>query len=169
MAVVATRRRDNDGRFVPTTNCHPNPPWFAGRRERLRCGPERAFDEVAASELLPKRSITRFARGIVKAKLKIVVAEARSSALRGLNHGPATHRRRIGTSSCRSPEPARNGNLGHRMASRRCRRRIGRGHLVARRHDDVVQDDGDGTPPLAAGTVDNTCLIKNLVRRMIVT
>jgi hypothetical protein len=29
----------------------------------------------------------------------------------------------------------------------------------------VVQDDGDGTPPLAAGTVYNTCLIKNLVRR----
>jgi hypothetical protein len=54
MAVVATRRRDNDGRFPPTTNCHPNPPWFAGRRERLRCGPERALDEVAASELLPK-------------------------------------------------------------------------------------------------------------------
>jgi hypothetical protein len=70
--------------------------------------------------------------------------------------------------SCRSSEPARNGSLGHRMASRRCRRRTGRGHLVARRHD-VVQDDGDGTPPLAAGTVDNTCLIKNLLRQMIVT
>jgi len=96
MAVVATRRRDNDGRFAPTTNCHPNPPWFAGRRERLRCRPERALDEVAASELLPKRSITRFARipylprptwnrqGQTK---KIGVAEARLSALRGLNRG----------------------------------------------------------------------------------
>ena len=88
MAVVATRRRDNDGRFAPTSNCHPNPPWFLGE-QRLRCRPERAFSEVAASKLLRKRSIARFARSflylqktwIVKTKLKIVVAEARLSAL----------------------------------------------------------------------------------------
>jgi hypothetical protein len=34
------------------------------------------------------------------------------------------------------------------------------GHLVSRRHDGVVQDDYDGTPLLAVGTVDNTCLSK---------
>ena len=59
MAVVATRRRDNDGRFAPTSNCHPSPS-LAGE-ERLRCRPERALDEVAVSELL-RRRIARFAR-----------------------------------------------------------------------------------------------------------
>jgi hypothetical protein len=36
----------------------------------------------------------------------------------------------------------------------------GGAHLVARRHDGAVQDDGERTPPLAAGTVDNSCLSK---------
>jgi hypothetical protein len=38
-------------------HCHPNPPWLLGEK-RLRCRPGRAFDEVAASELLPKRRIS---------------------------------------------------------------------------------------------------------------
>ena len=63
MAVVATRRRDNDGRFAPTTYCHPHPPWLLGE-ERLRCRPERALDEVAASELLPKKTHQRDSRAV---------------------------------------------------------------------------------------------------------
>ena len=133
MAVVATRRRDNDGRFAPSTNCHPNPPWFAGRRERLRCRPERALDEVAASELLPRRSIARFARipylprptwnrqgqtknccggGAVECAAR---AEPRSGDASSSN-------RNVKLSFTRAAK----WQLGHRMA-RRCRRRIGRG------------------------------------------
>jgi len=36
----------------------------------------------------------------------------------------------------------------------------GGAHFVGRRHDGAVQDDGERTPPLAAGTVDNSCLSK---------
>jgi hypothetical protein len=108
VAVVATRRRDNDGRFAPTSNCHPLPS-LAGE-ERLRCGPERALDEVAVSELLRRRRIARFARS------DLLPQQRESSRrnwrrrgrgrLRRLDHGPAQSRQRWGIDSSQN-QPAR--------------------------------------------------------------
>src|SRR6516165_6673905 len=75
-------------RPVCTDHLLPPTPSLVAGGERLRCRPEKgAQNEVAASELLPKRRISAGHahcqhvdppdKGIVKAKLKIVVAEAR--------------------------------------------------------------------------------------------
>jgi hypothetical protein len=90
------------------------------------------------------------------------VAEARLIALRGLNHGPATHRRRPGTSKLSFTRAAK-WQLGASNGKPKMSAKNRTGHLAARRHDGVVQDDGDGTPQLAARTVDNIRLSKTSV------